>query len=228
MKIVLSLVPLILFVLSNAPCLGQQAPVIEKRLAELMNVAYNTRDVQIRLESVPAHLKQEIKVRSVNIQKMPEIDGKGLAFVEFEGDDGRPKASYVPFRVYEKKRLFYVKRALPKGSPVSADDVGSRETYISENELVYPNELKEIIGKVLRKDVASGAVLTTLILDSPQVVRRGEMVTIVGENRQLVVRTKGKAEDSGRVGEKIRVKNLSSDREVVGRVADDGTVVVEF
>ena len=85
-----------------------------------------------------------------------------------------------------------------------------------------------MVGKVLKKDVAPGAVLTMLILDSPQVIRRGETVTIVGENKQLVVRTKGKAEDSGRVGEKIRVKNLSSDREVVGRVADNGTVIVEF
>ena len=58
--------------------------------------------------------------------------------------------------------------------------------------------------------------------------RAGGTFTIVGENKQLVIKTKGKAEDSGRVGEKIRVKNLSSDREVVGRVSDNGTVVVEF
>jgi len=30
------------------------------------------------------------------------------------------------------------------------------------------------------------------------------------------------------VGERIRVKNLSSDREVVGRVTSNGTVIVEF
>jgi flagella basal body P-ring formation protein FlgA len=81
---------------------------------------------------------------------------------------------------------------------------------------------------VLKKDVAPGTVLTTLIIDSPQVVHRGEMITIVGENTQLLVKAKGKAEEPGRVGERIRVKNLSSDREVVGRVAGNGTVIVEF
>ena len=66
------------------------------------------------------------------------------------------------------------------------------------------------------------------ILDSPQVIRRGEMVTIIGESQQLVVRAKGRAEEPGRLGERIRVKNLSSDREVVGTVADNRMVVVEF
>jgi flagella basal body P-ring formation protein FlgA len=228
MKILLALVSLILFVLSNTLCFGQQASVVEKRLMDLLKESHSARDMQVKLESVPAHLKQEIKVRSVSIQKMPEIDGKGLAVVEFEGEDGRPRVSYVSFRVYEKRTVFYTKKALSKGSAVSAEDLGSKETYISENELIYPKELRDVVGKVLRKDVAPGAVLTMLILDSPQVIRRGETVTIVGENKQLVVRTKGKAEDNGRVGEKIRVKNLSSDREVVGRVADNGTVIVEF
>ena len=228
MKILPALVPLVLFVLSNTPCFGQQASIVEKRLTEMLKEAHGAREMQVKLDGIPAHLKREIRVRSVNIQKMPEIEGKGLAVVEFEGEDGRPRVSYVPFRVYEKKTLFYMKRALAKGSPVSADDLGSRETYVSENELVYPKELRDVVGKVLKKDVAPGAILTTLILDSPQVIRRGETVTIIGENNLLVVKTKGKAEDCGRVGEKIRVKNLSSDREVVGSVADNGTVVVEF
>jgi flagella basal body P-ring formation protein FlgA len=228
MKILLAIVPLVLFVLSNGLCFGQQTSVVEKRLTDLLSEGQGTRDMQVKLESAPAHMKPDIKVRSVKIQKMPEIEGKGLAVVEFEGEDGRPRISYVSFRVYEKKKIFYVKKALSKGSLVSADDLGSKETYISENELIYPKEERDVVGKVLRKDVAPGAVLTTLILDSPQVIRRGETVTIVGENKQLVIKTKGKAEDSGRVGDKIRVKNLSSEREVVGRVADNGTIVVEF
>lgn len=228
MKILSALLPLVLFVLSNTLCFGQQASVVEKRLTDMLKEAHGAREMQVKLDGISAHLKQDFKVRSVNIQKMPEIEGKGLAVVEFEGEDGRPRVSYVSFRVYEKKTLFYTKKALSKGSAVSADDLGSKETYISENELIYPKELRDVVGKVLKKDVAPGAVLTMAILDSPQVIRRGETVTIVGENKQLLVRTKGKAEDSGRVGEKIRVKNLSSDREVVGRVADNGTVIVEF
>jgi flagella basal body P-ring formation protein FlgA len=217
-----------LFALFAATCCAQQASLVETKLADLLKEAYDTREMQVRLESVPAHLKQEIRVKSVKVHSMPDVGGKGLAIVEFAGEDGRLRTSYVPFRVYQKKKLFYMKRALLKGSPVSADDLGSKETYISENDLIYPEDLQDVAGKVLKRDVAPGMVLTTLILDSPQVIRRGEMVTIVAENRQLLVKAKGRAEEPGKVGERIRVKNLSSDREVAGRVASDGTVVIEF
>jgi len=228
MRVLLIVISLFLFVLPSGVCFGEQTSVVEKRLTSLLEEAYGPRDIQVKLDGIPSLLKQNIKVRSVNVYTMPEVGGKGLAVMEFEGEDGRPRTSYIPFRVYEKIRLFYVKRVLPKGSPISADEVGSKETYVSENELIYPKDLRDVAGKIVKRDVAPGTVLTTLILDSPQVIRRGEMVTIMVENRQLLVKAKGKAEEPGKVGERIRVKNLSSDREVVGRVAGDGTVIVEF
>ena len=217
----------IFFAISSTACLAEQMTV-ENRLGGLLKEGYDARDIQVKLESVPAHLKQDAKVRSVSIYTMPDIGGKGLAFVEFEGEDRKARSSYVPFRVYEKKKLFYAKRALQRGSFVSTDDVASKEAYVSDSELLYPKDVQELNSKVLKRDVAPGTVLTTVMLDSPQVVRRGEMVTIVAENRQLLVKAKGKAEEPGRVGDKIRVKNLSSEREIVGKVAGDGTVIVEF
>jgi flagella basal body P-ring formation protein FlgA len=228
MNMLVTMLWLVMMLLLAAPSFGQETPLIEEKLSDLLKETYGTRLIEVRLESVPSHLKQGIKVKSVNVHNMPEVGGKGLAVVEFEGSDRKLRTSYIAFRVYEKKKLFYIKKALSKGSSVSPDDLGSKETYIGENELIYPKDPKDVVGKILKKDVAAGTVLTNLMLDSRQVIRRGETVTLVGETNQLFVRTKGKAEEPGRVGERIRVKNLSSDREVVGRVADDGTVIVEF
>jgi flagellar basal body P-ring formation protein FlgA len=236
MKIVLTAVSLVLFVLWAGASFGQQAAtqattqavIIEKKLTDTLKEAYATEGMQVKLEGVPGHLKQHVRIKSVNVHKMPEVDGKGLAFVEFEGEDGKVRNSYIPFRVYEKKKLFYAKRALPKGTAVSVDDLGTKETYISENDLIYPKDPQDVAGKVLKRDVGPGMVLTMLILDNPQVVHRGETVTVVVENTQLLVRIKGKAQEPGRVGEKIRVKNLATDRELVGKVTDNGTVIVEF
>ena len=215
------------FALCSTACLAEQM-TIENRLTELVKEGFDTRDIHVKLESAPAHLKQDVRIRSVSINTTPDIGGKGLAFVEFEGEDRKVRSSYVPFRVYAKKKLFYARRALQRGSSVCTDDVASKEAYVSESELLYPKDLQDLAGKVLKRDVAPGTVLTMVMLDSPQVIRRGEMVTIVVENKQLLVKAKGKAEEAGKVGEKIRVKNLSSDREIVGKVASDGTVIVEF
>jgi flagella basal body P-ring formation protein FlgA len=228
MKIALIAVSLVLFVLFAGSSFGQQTAVVEKRLTGLLNEAYGPRDMQVKLDGIPSLLKQNIKVRSVNVYTMPDVGGKGLAVVEFDGEDGKPRTSFLPFKVYEKKTLFYVIKSLPKGTPVSADDLGSKETYTSENGLIYPKDLQDIAGKVLKRDVAPGVILTTLMLDNPQVIHRGETVNLVVENKQLLVSTKGKAQEPGKVGEKIRVKNLTTDRELVGKVANDGTVLVEF
>ena len=228
MKTLSMILSFVLCVLSTSISFGQETFLVEKRLTDLLKESYSRTEIQVKLESAPAHLKYGVKIKSVSVNREPELGGKGLAVVGFEGDDGKMRVSYVPFRVYEKRRLFYSNKALPKGSPISVDDLGTKETYVGDTELIYPKSMPDVIGKILKKDVAAGTILTTPILDSPQVIRRGETVFIVSENRQLLVRTKGKAEESGKVGQKIRVRNLSSDREVVGRVAGDGTVVVEF
>src|SRR5271157_587069 len=167
MKTLLIVVSLVLFFLSNGACFGQQTAVVEKRLKGLLEETYGPKDILVKLDGIPSLLKQNIKVRSVSVYAMPDAGGKGLAFMEFEGKDGKLRISYIPFRVYEKKKLFYMKRALPKGSPVSADDLGTKETYVSENDLIYPNDLHDVAGKVLKRDITPGIVLTTLILESP-------------------------------------------------------------
>ncbi len=219
---------LILFFLCTGTSFGQHTADVEKRLAGLLKEAYGSRDMQVRLDGSPSLLKQNIKIKSVNVYTMPDVGGKGLAVMEFGGEDGKPRTSYIPFRIYEKKTVFYATKSLPKGTPVSEDDLGSKETYISENDFIYPNDLHDVTGKVLKRDVAPGVILTTLMLDSRQLIHRGETVTMVVENKQLLVSTKGKAQEPGKIGEKIRVKNLTTDRELVGKVANDGTVIVEF
>ena len=228
MKRLLTISLSILFLLCAAVSFSQETSSIEKRLTDLLKETYGGPSVQVKLESIPAHLNKGIKVKSVSLHKAPDTRGKGLAVVEFEGEDGKLRASYVSFRTYEKRKLFYAKKALLKGTPVGTDDLGSKEAIIGESELIYPKDSQDVVGKVVRKDVAAGTIFTNQILDSPQVIRRGELVTIIGENQQLFVRAKGRAEEPGRLGERIRVKNISSGREVVGTVADNRVVVVEF
>lgn len=218
----------VLLLAMTAIAAGEETPGVELQIAALLKGAYGRPNAQVKLESVPAHLKQQVRVRSVSLHKVPDVSGKGLAIVEYQGEDGRSRTSYVPFRVYEKKTLFYAKKTLARGNTVMAEDLGSEERVVGESELIYPADEDEVIGKVLKKNVAAGTVLTNQMLDSPRVIRRGGLVTIIGQSGPLFVKAKGKAEEPGRLGDRIRVKNLSSGREVVGTVADDGTIIVEF
>ena len=207
---------------------GQETGVVEKRLTELLKEEYGRTGIYVKLDGTPAQLKHAAGIRSVNLHKVPDVSGKGLAIVEFKAEDGSVRTSYVAFKVFETRKIYYAKRAMTKGSLVAPEDVESKETSVSQSELIYPKDLEALIGKALKKDVAAGTVLTNGMVDSPQVIRKGEMVTIIGENRTLSVRAKGKAEEPGRVGDRIRVRNLSSGREVFGTVTEGRIVSVDF
>ena len=228
MRVLTPIISAVLLLTVTAFSAGEETSLVEHQIAAMLKGAYGRPNAQVKLESVPAHLKQHVRIKSVNLHKVPDVAGKGLAIVEFEGEDGRLRTSYVPFRVYENKRLFYVKKAMARGNTLMTEDLGSQERVVGEGELIYPGDEDDVVGKVLKKNVAAGTVLTNQMLDSPRVIRRGGLVTIVGQSGPLFVKARGKAEEPGRLGDKIRVKNLSSGREVVGTVADDGTIIVEF
>ena len=59
-------------------------------------------------------------------------------------------------------------------------------------------------------------------------VTRGDRVLIVAQSPWFRVTTKGVARDNGARGEDVRVLNLSSKKEVVGKVVGPQTVRVAF
>lgn len=87
---------------------------------------------------------------------------------------------------------------------------------------------EDAIGKRTRRMVSSNAALTSDLIEVPPVLKRGDLVTIIIDSDRLRVTARGEAQQRGRQGEVIRVKNLSSQKDIYGRVVDASTVMVEF
>ncbi|HAA83692.1 MAG TPA: flagella basal body P-ring formation protein FlgA [Thermodesulfobacterium commune] len=69
-------------------------------------------------------------------------------------------------------------------------------------------------------------VLRKSFLNEPLLVKRGQEVLIIGKGRGFLVKTKGKALQDGRKGEVIKVRNLTSNKEVLGRVISTNEIEV--
>ena len=54
------------------------------------------------------------------------------------------------------------------------------------------------------------------------------MIKLTARVGSLRVTAKGEAQQDGRAGEKIRVRNVDSRKEIVGRVVERGLVEVEY
>lgn len=89
-------------------------------------------------------------------------------------------------------------------------------------------DMEEVVGKRALRVINPSEVLRTDLIDLPPLVKRNDIVTIVAETGALRVMTKGEVRESGRRGDRIRVMNLDSKKEVFARVVDPTTVRVDF
>jgi len=135
---------------------------------------------------------------------------------------------HVPINIIRYNEILVVKQNLPRGSILQGSDVETRRFNISRLSNGYFTDKGEIKGKVLKRSLRRGDILTNGMLDVPKMVKRGEIVTIMASSNTLAIRVKGKALMDGRKGDVIRVKNQSSKREIQAIVVATGIVKVSM
>ena len=87
---------------------------------------------------------------------------------------------------------------------------------------------KEIVGKRTLLSVNRSEVLRESMVEIPPVVKKGDRVLLLVENAVFRITTVGEVKESGRRGDRVKLINLSSKKEVLGRVLDANTVQVDY
>ena len=99
---------------------------------------------------------------------------------------------------------------------------------ISQNEIQHNmiTSKKAIIGMTPRRVAYAGKFLQTGTIIKPQLVKRGNSVGITFQEGPLTLSAKGKALQSGAIGDTVRVTNSNSSRTVDAIVSGENQVVV--
>lgn len=133
---------------------------------------------------------------------------------------------FVPIRAARKQTVLVLARPIAAGAPVSELDLRVEErdtTRITPSALA---DVSAIAGRVARRGLAAGSVLTAGDLVAERSVRRGDEVTLLARSGGIVVRARGKALGEGGAQDLVRVENAQSRRVVTGRILDSGEVEV--
>lgn len=209
---------------------SQDQSFIEVKIKNFIRKIYSENDdLQIKLGKIPVILKGKPNVTNISFAKAPDARGNGVCLVEIvDVKTNRNRGLYVPFRSIRKAKIFVLNHYGKKGDVIRAGSVAIRETQFNENKPGYPSKLDDIVGRTLKKDVAEGTVISYSIIDDPVIIQKGEIVNVIAENKKLVVRTKGKAMEKGKLGDSIKVRNTLSEKEIFGKIVDDSTIVVKF
>jgi flagella basal body P-ring formation protein FlgA len=117
---------------------------------------------------------------------------------------------------------------LKKHQEIQADDI----QIANKNIAVLPQDVimeeKEVLGKRTTLSINNQEVLRLSMLETPPLVNKGDRVILLIENDQFKITALGEVREVGRKGDRIKLVNLSSKKEVYGRVLDANTVQVDF
>jgi flagella basal body P-ring formation protein FlgA len=139
---------------------------------------------------------------------------------------GESWSIYVPIDLTIYRPIVIAVKPLTHGTTVSADDVQLSDTNVTQLTGQYLTSLDEVIGKDVKRAIASGSPVLDQQLEPPLLVRRGESVVISAASDIIAVKVAGIALTDGRLGEQIRIKNLSSTRIVQAKIVGPGQAEV--
>lgn len=222
-----------LLTLSTNPAFGEHGPW--QTLASIAAAA----EAHARSSLGTSGLKVETTVKSLDSRlKLARCDQPLQAFTSPNTEirqnlvigvrcrGSQPWKVYIPVRLSAQRQILVASRPLSRGTTLSAADVRLEEKDITTTRGAYLTEAAQLTGKVLKRTVPEGRVLTVDLLNEAEVIKRGQRVTLRVEQAGFVVHMAGTALSNGTINERIRVENASSRRTVEGIVRSPEVVEV--
>lgn len=200
---------------------------------------------RIQSQFLPTLPWKEVKVERIEWAENLVLPA-GRTEVKFEC---QPQTNFaVPFYLManfrvdgELVRRLFLRTSLSVYSnvPVAASPLTPREEITSDKILWEKRRLssllhlpieseKEFAEKRVRYSIPAGTILTQSLLYTPPLIKRGDEVKLLYQDQNIQLSVLAKAMGSGIRGERVKVMNLDSKREILAEVVDSKTVRIPF
>ena len=171
---------------------------------------------------VEAALIAELAVTRLNIDPR---SGRFDAVFELAGSTARRLPLRVTGTVSETVEVAVLTRTLARGDVIKAADFTVERRRKAEF-LASAMPASQAVGLAAVRPLRMGELLRTTDLTKAEVVRRNQTVTIVYQAPGITLTVRGKALESGAVGDVINVTNLQSNHVVQASVEGPGRVAI--
>ncbi len=196
----------------------------------LNKMPWRRKDVEIRQISGVHSLVMPAGDLTVTIHPQKGSDYLGLTpfQVILRTADGEEKRLWVNADIRVYTQVVVARHPIARLRRIAEEDLSlERRNRASLSPDTFTS-VQEVVGKRTRRFIQVGDPIRLSQVEVPPVVRRGDLVTITLENEVIRITARGKVMENGRPGEMIRVRNLSSGKNLFARVIDGKTVKVVF
>lgn len=166
--------------------------------------------------------------RTINVSSESQELAGGNVSLNFQVIvDGRPSQSFNVTGVVELyDDVLLAAKNLSRGSIVQPGDISIGRAKVTDDPKGYAKKELDVVGKKILKDFEVNEPLRLSYLDNPVVINKGDIVKLVVTKPGLILTAKGEAKSDGRVGDRVKVMNISSKKIIQGWVKDKETVLV--
>ena len=188
----------------------------------------HSQDMESSINKLDARLKLHQCNNSLRAFWPPGSHAQGSTSVGVACEDEKPWKIYVPVKITEFREIAIVRRPLLRDDLLKEDDIEMQRRDISRLGRRFLTDYSEFIGYRVRQAASVGKVLQANMLSVPELVKRGEKVTLLASGGGIEIRMQGEALSNGEKGAVIQVRNVNSKRIVEGEVISKGVVQVRL
>lgn len=135
---------------------------------------------------------------------------------------------YVRAKVQVSARLPVFNRMMKRGEHVKGSDVTWMKLALKGSDKEVLTKIEDIIGRQVVRKLHRYKPIKAMYLGAPVLVKIGDKVVIEAKNQGFYAKMPGEALESGREGEAIRVRNLSSGKIITAYPTSKGKVATRF
>jgi flagella basal body P-ring formation protein FlgA len=186
--------------------------------------------VTVRADTLPPDLV--VPPGEVELKARPRLASVGVGSIPVVVEawvDGRLyRVVSLSVKLSLFREVVVANHPLPRHAVVRVADVRLERRDISVLSHKPLNDLTLVVGRRTTRMLAYGDVVASDAVELPPLIRKGDVVTLMVESPGLLITAKGVAQEEGRAGQLVRVKNAASGREILGTVESEKTVRVGF
>ncbi len=133
---------------------------------------------------------------------------------------------FVPISIETHQPVIVLRRASGRAEPLQADHLATEIRNTRDLSRGYFSDPEQVIGQVLRRSASAGVVLTPAMLEAARLIEKGQVVRLLTSLGGVQVMASGTAMASAAEGQRITVRNMSSNKLVEGIVTGPDTVTI--
>jgi|GEM_PF-2456229 len=207
--------------------------------ATLLEAVENAVRNQISAETIDARLIKidlpekifapngKVEIRT-NLAGVRNLFARFAVSIEIRVDDRTVRRFSANAEIEAFVKVFVAAQNLAANAKITAADVRLEKRRIENPLSFYLRDVEKLRGTTLVKNVAAGMEITSDSFVASIVIRVGDRVRIVGQSGKMQIIVNGEARASGKIGDRIAVKNLQSNAVLQAVVEDEGLVKVIF